>query len=77
MADVTIRVRPFGPYIIEGDVNLVDNDGNPIPLPEGKTVMKLCRCGASEIKPFCDGMHSKIGFLRAAGGDELAIPPSP
>ena len=87
MAEVTIRIRPYGPYVIEGDVNLVDNDGNPVPLPEGKTTMKLCRCGASVTKPFCDGTHSKIGFLRATEGQQEfdaaqgapapVIPPSP
>ena len=87
MADVTIRIRPYGPFVIEGDVNLVDNDGNPVPLPEGKTIMKLCRCGASVTKPFCDGTHSKIGFLRAIEGQQEfdssqgaggpANPPSP
>jgi CDGSH iron-sulfur domain-containing protein 3 len=64
MAEVTIRIRPFGPYVIEGDVNLVDNAGNPVPLPEGKTIMKLCRCGATLTQPFCDGMHKTICFNR-------------
>ena len=22
----------------------------------------FCRCGASQRKPFCDGMHKQIGF---------------
>jgi CDGSH-type Zn-finger protein len=68
---VTIKVRKDGPYAVDlatGSINLVDADGNEIPLPPlppGKTTITLCRCGASSRKPFCDGTHSKIGFKGA------------
>lgn len=66
MADVTIKIRPNGPYLVSGPVDLTDADGNPVAIPEGKTNIALCRCGASVTKPFCDGTHSKIGFDAAA-----------
>ena len=79
MAEVTIQVRKNGPYRIQGDINLVDHDGNPIPIPAGKTVISLCRCGASVTKPFCDGTHSRIGFKGAeeAAAEFDATRPSP
>src|SRR5665213_2945976 len=67
MADITtIKVRPSGPYLVSVPVEIQDADGNVIPLPEGKPMVALCRCGASTSKPFCDGTHSKIGFDAAA-----------
>ena len=65
MAAVTITVRKDASYKIEGDVALVDHEGNPIPIPTGKPFFSLCRCGASSKKPFCDGTHTKIGFRAA------------
>ena len=68
MPVVTIRIRENGPYKISAEdavhLHLTDQLGNPISLPEGKSVA-LCRCGGSATKPFCDGHHSKIGFLGA------------
>jgi CDGSH-type Zn-finger protein len=72
---VTITVRLNGPYrvdLTQGEVALVDHEGNPIPLPEGKTTIALCRCGASTKKPFCDGMHSKVGFIAAEAAQRMA-----
>ena len=61
---VTIKVRTDGPYRLDGEFTIVDAEGNPIPIPEGKGVA-LCRCGASSTKPFCDGTHRTIGFKGA------------
>ncbi len=58
-----------GPYIVKGEVELIDADGNKFPV---EPRMALCRCGASTEKPFCDGTHSKIGFKAA----EKAVPES-
>ena len=69
MADVTIDIIKNGPYIVNGQVELKDAEGNVYPA---KQRMALCRCGASTTKPFCDGTHSKIGFQAA----ERAVPES-
>lgn len=53
-----IKVVPNAPLVVEGSVELIMEDGS--------TVIKdnphLCRCGASQNKPYCDGTHVKIGF---------------
>jgi CDGSH iron-sulfur domain-containing protein 3 len=58
---VEIKVRDDGPYKVTGPVRLVDADGNEFELAEGKAIA-LCRCGASETKPFCDRAHRECGF---------------
>ena len=62
---VTITVRKDGPYRVEGEVTLIDHEGNAIPRDLTKPGFSLCRCGASTKKPFCDGTHSRIGFRAA------------
>jgi CDGSH-type Zn-finger protein len=61
---VKITIRPNGPYLVEGDVELLDVNGNQVDTT-GRPRIALCRCGASVTKPFCDGTHSKIGFQAA------------
>jgi CDGSH-type Zn-finger protein len=66
---VTITIRENGPYVVDGEVKLVDAAGNEVPLKK----RALCRCGGSTTKPFCDGTHSKIGFqgaIEAVGQSE-------
>ncbi len=59
MAKITVRQN--GPLLVEGDdVTLAGPDGAELPLE--RRPFALCRCGASENKPFCDGSHNRIGF---------------
>jgi CDGSH-type Zn-finger protein len=61
---VKISIRPNGPYLVEGDVEVLDVNGNKVDT-SSRPRIALCRCGASVTKPFCDGTHSKIGFQAA------------
>ena len=67
MADpVVIRARENGPLLVQGPVKIIDHLGNEFPIPAGKDVIALCRCGQSSNKPFCDGTHKQCGFLAPA-----------
>lgn len=59
-AGVQITVCPAGPLLVRGPVELVGEDG--VPLENQRQTVALCRCGASAIKPFCDGTHKLTGF---------------
>jgi len=54
-----IMVRPDGPLIAKGNIEVLDTDGQL--LMQGDDIA-LCRCGASQNKPFCDGSHRVSGF---------------
>lgn len=62
-----MRITPYrdGPYLVRGAANLVDQDGNEIPVK--RKVIALCRCGRSQMRPFCDGTHKAIGFKADSG----------
>jgi CDGSH-type Zn-finger protein len=61
MAGTRITVRTDGSIRVEGDFEIVDQDGKPFGLA-GRNKVGLCRCGHSATKPFCDGAHKKVGF---------------
>lgn len=73
MSETRIQIRNHGPLIVEGDFQLLDQDGKPFGLA-GRTQIALCRCGQSENKPFCDGSHKKIAFQSECPARELPSP---
>lgn len=62
MADVKIRMRPNGPFVVEGAFELADSEGVTFPLSSDKPAIALCRCGGSKNRPFCDGSHRDCDF---------------
>jgi CDGSH-type Zn-finger protein len=64
MAEISINTRDNGPFLVTGPISLTDQDGNAFDLG-GKETIALCRCGASNNRPFCDGSHNKCGFTAA------------
>jgi len=48
-----------GPAWVRGGIQVIGADGFKYELRNSVT---LCRCGASQNKPFCDGQHAAIGF---------------
>ncbi len=58
----TIAVRPNGPYLIQGQIEIRDSEGNLLTPPvnnKAPGTVKLCACGRSLSKPFCDGSHNR------------------
>ncbi|MBP3038657.1 CDGSH iron-sulfur domain-containing protein [Bacillaceae bacterium Marseille-Q3522] len=64
-----IQVFDNGPIRVSGDIELLDAKGNAF---QTKAVYSLCRCGASDQKPFCDGTHKKIEFESKIRAEEQA-----
>jgi len=59
-----IEVTRDGPYRVTGGIELTDADGTPVRRNEGASLehYTLCRCGHSQNKPFCSGMHWYVDF---------------
>jgi len=56
---LTIDPNPNGPLQVKGNVEICAGTGRTVLRTQSA---RLCRCGGSENKPFCDGSHSRIGF---------------
>ena len=65
-ATLELELRPDGPITFTLPASLYDSQGLEHPLLRKGQRVALCRCGASQHNPLCDGSHRRIGF-RAAG----------
>ncbi len=56
-----LGIKPLqdGPLLLSGNVAVIASSGR---LAWQGTNTALCRCGASQNKPFCDGAHVAAGF---------------
>jgi CDGSH-type Zn-finger protein/truncated hemoglobin YjbI len=67
--EARIRVTKDGPYVLRGEVALVDHLGRSI---EHDGEVRLCRCGQARTKPICDDACLTNGFTGAK--DERRVP---
>ena len=68
-----VTVNNDGSIRLEGDFEIYDPQGQKFGLA-GRTVISLCRCGASQNKPFCDGSHKRIEFKDVVTARDLPAP---
>lgn len=64
-SDVVVTACPNGPLLVRGDVTVLDDEGNPVPVH--RRTVALCRCGASTRLPMCDGSHRSLNAQRPVG----------
>jgi CDGSH-type Zn-finger protein/uncharacterized Fe-S cluster protein YjdI len=59
--DGVLAIEPEinGPLAVRGNLEITSGTGRVVARV---MTARLCRCGGSATKPFCDGTHAKIGF---------------
>jgi CDGSH-type Zn-finger protein/uncharacterized Fe-S cluster protein YjdI len=59
--DGVLAINPEinGPLAVRGNLEITSGTGRVVARV---VTARLCRCGGSSTKPFCDGTHAKIGF---------------
>jgi CDGSH-type Zn-finger protein len=59
--DGPLRIDPEhnGPLAVSGNLEIISGTGRVV---SRVTTARLCRCGGSQNKPFCDGTHARNGF---------------
>ena len=56
---LAIAPQKNGPLQVTGNLEICSGTGRTI---DRTTQARLCRCGGSRTKPFCDNTHLRIGF---------------
>lgn len=59
---LSVRPQTDGPLQVDGNLEIISGTGRRIACVRST---RLCRCGGSASKPFCDGTHARIGFRSA------------
>ncbi len=67
MGQVKITETEDGPLVVNGQINLVNARRDEVET-HGKA--RLCRCGMSSKKPFCDNSHKPTDFGAESGRSE-------
>lgn len=73
VSKIKIKIEKDGPYLVEGcpgvyqEFIIPDEYGASVEYKRGRRFdtdlpAALCRCGRSDNKPYCDGMHAKTGW---------------
>ncbi|MEL7210586.1 MAG: (4Fe-4S)-binding protein [Actinomycetota bacterium] len=62
--EVAIDAQPDGPLYVRGPVTVTDHEDRPL---TAEPRLALCRCGASENKPYCDNSHKHVGWTEGGG----------
>jgi len=63
-----ITFEDNGPIIVTGLETFLNSRGEPIRV---RKEMRLCRCGHSNNKPFCDSTHAAIGWTDSKRDDRV------
>lgn len=71
----TITITADGPYRLTGGIDVVDGALWPVQRPRGASGehCAMCRCGQSQNKPFCSGMHWYVAFHDPPPPDQPTI----
>lgn len=56
---VEVAPQTDGPLMVRGNLEIISGTGRVVARQQAA---RLCRCGHSNTKPFCDGTHTNVGF---------------